>query len=103
MNKMYKKIILEPYRDLDFLRLAYPALAGGVIPDEVDMDDLSVLAEHADHVALRQLVGQAANKHPRRVLKIGKSKVRETVFWILISSVADPVKRKKSTVRGTVF
>jgi hypothetical protein len=71
-------------------RLAYPALAGGVVPDEVDMDDLSVLAEYADHVSLSQLVGQAANEHPRRVLKRGKKSTVRDSFWILISSVADP-------------
>ena len=46
----------------------YPALAGGMIPDEVDVYDLSVLAEHTDDVTFGQLVGQAAHEHPGRVL-----------------------------------
>lgn len=45
-----------------------PALGSLQVPDEVHVDDLSVLGKHADHVALRQAVVQAAHEHPSRVL-----------------------------------
>ncbi len=43
------------------------ALSGGVVPDQVDVDDLSVLAEHLEAVALGQVVGEAADEDPGRV------------------------------------
>ena len=40
------------------------ALPGAVIADQVNVDDFSVLAEHGDDVALREVVGEAADKDP---------------------------------------
>ena len=40
------------------------ALAGDVVADEVDVDDLAVLGEDGEDVALGELVGQAADEEP---------------------------------------
>lgn len=44
------------------------ALSGLQVSDQVDVDDLAVLAEDADHVPLRQVVREAADEDPGRVL-----------------------------------
>lgn len=38
-----------------------------VVSDEVDVDDLAVLREHAEDVPLREFVGEAAEEDPCRV------------------------------------
>ena len=40
-----------------------------MVPDQVDVDDLSVLGEDREEVALGQLVGDAAKEDPSRVLE----------------------------------
>jgi hypothetical protein len=63
------------------------------------MDDLSVLAEHADHISLRQLEGQAANEHPRRVLK-RKKYINRQLMTVL--EIRDILERIQIRIRGSV-
>ena len=53
------------------------ALSRVVIPDEVDVDDLSVLGEDGQEVALGQLVGDAAQEDPGRILEEKSSEKHE--------------------------
>jgi len=44
------------------------AFASRVVPDEVDVDDLPILGEHADDVSLRHFIRKTSQEDPGRVL-----------------------------------
>ena len=62
------------------------ALAGFLIPNQVDVDNLAILREDTDHVAFGQIVGKATGKDPGRVSVLKK---KSKIKWRALAQTFD--------------